>query len=85
MKHLKGCYEKVILKLMDEDTFSRDDVIATAEFSIGDLLDDGINEDEVEMCDADGNAVGTVAVNINFEEGDVNFFQLMGSMLHKED
>lgn len=48
---------------------SRDDVVATREFPIADLLDDGIN-DTVEMFDADGNSVGTVDVNINFEEGD---------------
>lgn len=48
---------------------SRDDVIATTEFVIADLMDDGING-EYEMLDADGNSVGTVGVNINFEEGD---------------
>lgn len=47
----------------------RDDVIATVEFAIADLLDDGING-EFEMSDADGNVVGTVCVNINFEAGD---------------
>lgn len=36
---------------------------------IADLLDDGING-EYEMNDADGNSVGTVNVNINFESGD---------------
>lgn len=50
-------------------TFRRDDVIGTAEFPISDLLDNGING-EYEMMDADGNSVGTVTVNINFEAGD---------------
>lgn len=44
-------------------------MIATKEFHISDLLDDGING-EYEMCDADGNSVGTVNVSINFESGD---------------
>lgn len=42
------------------------------EFPIADLLDDGINGD-YEMADADGNSVGTVSVNINFESGDGTF------------
>lgn len=49
--------------------YRRDDVIATVVFPIADLLDDGING-EYEMNDADGNPVGTVSVNINFESGD---------------
>lgn len=60
----------------------RDDVIATKEFCISDLLDDGING-EFEMLKEDGEPSGTITVNINFEEGDVNFFDLMGDMLHK--
>lgn len=61
----------------------RDDCIATAEFPLTDAVD-GVNSD-VEMFDADGNSVGTVAVSISFEEGDVNFFELLGSALHKDD
>lgn len=49
-------------------------MIATAEFPIADLLDDGINDDSVSMCDADGNEVGTLGVNINFEAGDGKYF-----------
>ncbi|CAN8070793.1 unnamed protein product [Agarophyton chilense] len=83
-KHIKGDYEKIVLKLMDEDTCDRDDVIGTVEIPIADLLDDGINDD-VQICSENGDSVGTVAVNINFEEGDVNMFDLLGSMLHKDD
>eukprot|EP00177_Eucheuma_denticulatum_P002441 GFKZ01004388.1.p2 GENE.GFKZ01004388.1~~GFKZ01004388.1.p2 ORF type:complete len:133 (+),score=32.25 GFKZ01004388.1:358-756(+) len=83
VKHIKGDYQTITLKLMDEDTFSRDDVIATRELPISEAVE-GMNGD-YELFDAEGNSVGTVDVSINFEEGDVNFFDLMGSMLHKED
>lgn len=49
--------------------FSRDDVIGTREFTLCDLLDDGINGEQ-ELFDADGNSVGTVDVSIEFEEGE---------------
>lgn len=61
----------------------RDDLIGTVEFPISDTVD-GING-EFEMHDAEGNSIGTVDVNINFEEGDVGMFDLLGSMLHKDD
>lgn len=48
---------------------SRDDIIATKEFAIADLLDDGING-EYEMYSEDGEPVGTVNVNINYEAGE---------------
>lgn len=55
--------------------YSRDDVIGTTEFTIADLLDDGING-EYEMADADGNSVGNINVNINFEAGDGKYFNI---------
>lgn len=54
-------------------TIRRDDVIGTCEFTIGDLLDDGINGG-YEMVDADGASVGTVNVSINYEAGDGKSF-----------
>lgn len=51
---------------------------------ICDLLDDGITGSH-ELLNADGESVGTVDVNITFEPGDVGFFDLMGSMLHRSD
>lgn len=62
---------------------SRDDVIGTVEFPIGDTVS-GING-SFDVKDAEDNSVGTVDVNINFEEGDVSMFDLLGSMLHKDD
>jgi len=44
-------------------------VLGIVEFPISDVLDDGLNG-TYEMMDADGNGVGSVEVNINFEEGD---------------
>ena len=44
-------------------------MIGTAEFNIADLLDDGING-EFDMYDAEGESVGTVSVNLNFEAGE---------------
>lgn len=47
----------------------RDEVLGTVEFTICDLIDDGING-EFEMVDADGESVGQVSVNINYTAGD---------------
>lgn len=52
--------------------YSRDDVVAQAEFDIDSIVGygaDGINE-SVELLDTDGNSVGTVDISISFEEGD---------------
>lgn len=53
------------------------------EFPICDTVS-GING-SFDVKDAEDNSVGTVDVNINFEEGDVSMFDLLGSMLHKDD
>lgn len=51
----------------------RDDVIATAEFPICDLVDNDGIEGGYDMYDVDGNSVGTVNVNLQYEEGDGKF------------
>jgi len=88
-KHVKGEYTSIVLKLMDEDTFSSDDLLGTCKIPFDAIVaskaftkTDKVELDgEIEMFSAaegdETNSIGHVRVGITFSPGDVNMFQMM--------
>lgn len=66
---MKGAYEKLIFQLLDEDTFSRDDLLGTLEIPFADLESRPVNG-ELPMIDAKGEKIGVIDMMIEYEEGD---------------
>lgn len=71
-KHVKGNYEKLIFQLLDEDTFSRDDLLASCEVSFSQLESSPCVGD-MDMVNATGEKVGTIDLSIEYEPGDGMF------------
>lgn len=75
---------------MDEDTFSRDDLLGKCEIPFSSLLnptffklEKTIFDGEVEMHDVKGEKIGKLRVCLEYMPGDVGVFQLMGEQFHK--
>ncbi len=63
-KHVKGNYEKLIFQLLDEDTFSRDDLLGTCEVEFSTLVESPVVGD-IDMHDADKKKIGTVNLSVS--------------------
>lgn len=76
MKNIDGPYEKLVFQLLDEDTFSRDDLLGSAEVKMEDIAQAGgaltrvkssIVSGEVDLVDAEGTMIGYIDLSIEFE------------------
>lgn len=77
VKKIDGPYEKLVFQLLDEDTFSRDDLLGSAEVKIEDIAQAGGSltrvksstvSGEIDLYDADGKKIGYIDLSIEFEK-----------------
>lgn len=90
-RHVKGEFEKLQFALMDEDTFSRDDLLGTCSIPFSCLLNPVFNklertefDGEINMVDAEGEKIGVLRVCVEYMPGHVGFFKMMGERFHKD-
>lgn len=89
VKHLKGEFENLKFKLMDEDTFSRDDHVGTGSIPFSCFsneafsnLDQVLFDGTIPMLDNKGTQIGTLRVNVEYCPGDVGLFQSLADHFH---
>eukprot|EP00171_Calliarthron_tuberculosum_P012738 IDg12738t1 len=91
-RHIKGEHDFIKLCLMDDDTFSRDDLLGKCDIPFSCLLntvfsklEKTVFDGEVEMTDEKNEKVGKLRVYMEYMPGSVGMFQLMGEQFRKHE